>query len=262
MILHNQIKESIDLVVCIFQHLHSYSAHSVWVTHTRTLNFVYLYIFILIYLQTFTTWRVFTCFNMNGGWLRKSFHFNTKHVPQTKNKKYSTFLGIYSCNSKRKSCGMCEHTHILCRCEREPRFYTVPTVRVNLHSRVRKHSKYSFCTQCGSMFITRWCFFTVYANGLHSFTVIRHFCLHHLHFTYVSFLLAEIPFVWSMHTALAMRRSWSSFETHASTQIKLGFKTHFDVFALSIEKYIFPLLCFVRSIRFLFCFVRTIYEFT
>lgn len=103
---------------------------------------------------------------------------------------------------------------------------------------------------------TMMLFFTVYANGLHSFTVIiRHFRLHHLHFTYVSFLLVEIPFVWSMHT---QHLSWEEAVVLWNTRLhtnKIGIQNSFRcICAFHIKIHVFFLFFgwFVRSIRFLF----------
>lgn len=164
---------------------------------------------------------MFTCFNTDDGWLRKSFISTPNTFGIQRTKKYSTFLGIYSCNSKRKSCGMCEqwaHTHSSWMREKTAVLHSIPTVRVNqTQPRAHKHSKCSFCAQFGSIFITRWRFFHClreWITFIHRYPALSSSSLTFYVRTYVSFLLVEMLFVWSMHTALIMR-SCRSVETHA-----------------------------------------------
>lgn len=96
---------------------------------------------------------------MAGGCVRVSFQYQTRSADKQQkifnifgNFIHAILSGIHvECVSTRILWAMRKRAAVL---------YFIPTVRVNQHSLpTHKHSKYSFCTQFCSVFITRWCFF-------------------------------------------------------------------------------------------------------
>lgn len=137
MILQNQIKESIDLVVCIFQHSHPVLqslhtlAHSILFIYTSSFWFICKLLPFDECLHV-STW-------MAGGCLRVSFQYQTRSAD--KEQKIFDIFGNFIHAILSGIHVECVSTRIL---------WAMPT---------HKHSKYSFCTQFCSVFITRWCFF-------------------------------------------------------------------------------------------------------
>lgn len=151
MIPQSAIKESIDLVVCIFQHFHSYSAHTACITLLAIL-FIYtsLFWFICKLLPLDECLHVSTW--MAGGCVRVFISMSSTFC-RKRTKTYSTFFGIHAIpNGNHLECASAQTFLVWCEKESHQRCAWINTVSRH------KHSKYSFCAQFGSMFITWWCF--------------------------------------------------------------------------------------------------------
>lgn len=125
---------------------------------------------------------------------RKCFNLipDTHFCARTKREKTATWhskLGIYSCNFKRKSCGICELSEeeksavVLCSTNWAAK-------STQLHARTLKRNKCAFNSVQYSWYDDA--FFYCWREWITFFHRYPHFLLNLLLFTYVSFLLVEI----------------------------------------------------------------------
>lgn len=170
------------------------------------------------------------------------FQLNTRHI-FSENKKKLNILNLEFIHAILNG-NHVEYVHAhhsFCWARKKCRNFIFYQLRRWINTLPQTNTRQNKCAQFGSMFMIWWCFFTVDANGLHSFIVIPTFfsiaySLHTWAFYYLKrclFGLRTAQHSWC-EAVVALKHIYTRIHTRLHTQIKLGFKTHFGVFTLSI----------------------------